>query len=91
MYGCLASADCLYGLLTADKQPDLVVLLGPFVDVEHPAVRDCTINKTFDAVFRDEVSCELAGSGGNPCIMAASHIMNLLMYQPPGSARQGRA
>ncbi len=42
-------------LVHAEKRPGLVVLLGPFVDTEHPAIKAGAVDKTFDAIFRDEV------------------------------------
>lgn len=37
-------------------KPDVVILLGPFVDVDAPSVEDGTLDVTFDAVFEKEVS-----------------------------------
>ncbi|XP_076889322.1 uncharacterized protein LOC143540040 [Bidens hawaiensis] len=37
------------------KQPQLLVLLGPFIDSEHPEIKKGTLNKTYDELFRLEV------------------------------------
>jgi DNA polymerase alpha subunit B len=37
-------------------KPDVVILLGPFVDVDAPPVQDGTLDETFDTVFEKEVS-----------------------------------
>ncbi|KAL1538983.1 hypothetical protein AAHA92_27662 [Salvia divinorum] len=34
------------------KQPQLLVLLGPFIDSDHPELKKGTINQTFDELFR---------------------------------------
>lgn len=41
----------------AEKQPDLLVLLGPFVDAKHPSIENGNIDTTFEGLFREEVSC----------------------------------
>ncbi|XP_051122291.1 uncharacterized protein LOC127245449 [Andrographis paniculata] len=37
------------------KQPQLLVLLGPFIDSDHPELRKGTVNQTFDEIFRLEI------------------------------------
>ncbi|KVH95673.1 hypothetical protein Ccrd_002246 [Cynara cardunculus var. scolymus] len=36
-------------------QPQLLVLLGPFIDSEHPEIKKGTLNRTYDELFRLEV------------------------------------
>mmetsp|Transcript_4249 Transcript_4249/g.9247 ORF Transcript_4249/g.9247 Transcript_4249/m.9247 type:complete len:633 (+) Transcript_4249:69-1967(+) len=55
------SEDVSYEPLTellkycSDKQADVLVLLGPFVDVEHPAVKDGRVDRTFEQLYKDEI------------------------------------
>ncbi|KAL8254299.1 hypothetical protein R6Q59_032520 [Mikania micrantha] len=37
------------------KQPQLLVLLGPFIDSEHPDIKKGALNKTYDELFRLEI------------------------------------
>nr|XP_043607408.1 DNA polymerase alpha subunit B [Erigeron canadensis] len=37
------------------KQPQLLVLLGPFIDSEHPEIKKGALNRTYDELFRVEV------------------------------------
>ncbi|PIN00093.1 DNA polymerase alpha-primase complex, polymerase-associated subunit B [Handroanthus impetiginosus] len=37
------------------NQPQLLVLLGPFIDSDHPEVRKGTVNQTFDEMFHLEI------------------------------------
>ncbi|KAL3835659.1 hypothetical protein ACJIZ3_010395 [Penstemon smallii] len=37
------------------KQPQLLVLLGPFVDSDHPELRKGTVDRTFDEIFHLEI------------------------------------
>ncbi|KAL5552508.1 hypothetical protein UlMin_039909 [Ulmus minor] len=37
------------------KMPQLLILLGPFVDSEHPEVKKGTIDKSFDEIFQFEI------------------------------------
>ncbi|XP_059657746.1 uncharacterized protein LOC132304194 [Cornus florida] len=37
------------------KQPQLLILLGPFIDSEHPEIRRGTVNRTFDEIFHVEI------------------------------------
>ncbi|KMT07540.1 hypothetical protein BVRB_6g151510 [Beta vulgaris subsp. vulgaris] len=41
------------------KQPQLLILLGPFVDSEHPEIKKATIDQTFDEVFDQEITRKL--------------------------------
>ena len=34
---------------------DQVLLMGPFVDVEHPSIKDGSLDVTFEQVFREQV------------------------------------
>ncbi|CAL1413478.1 unnamed protein product [Linum trigynum] len=37
------------------KQPQLLILLGPFVDSEHPEVKKGTVDRSFDEIFHMEI------------------------------------
>ncbi|XP_010250838.1 PREDICTED: DNA polymerase alpha subunit B isoform X2 [Nelumbo nucifera] len=37
------------------KQPQLLMLLGPFVDSEHPDIKKAAIDRSFEEVFHEEV------------------------------------
>ncbi|XP_077227230.1 DNA polymerase alpha 2 [Tasmannia lanceolata] len=37
------------------KQPQLLIMLGPFLDSEHPEIKKGTVNRSFDEIFRIEV------------------------------------
>lgn len=37
------------------KQPQLLVLLGPFIDSEHPEIKKGALNRTYDDLFRLEI------------------------------------
>ncbi|XP_031125202.1 DNA polymerase alpha subunit B [Ipomoea triloba] len=37
------------------KQPQLLVLLGPFIDSDHPEIKKATVHKTFDEIFQEEI------------------------------------
>ncbi|XP_058072274.1 uncharacterized protein LOC131221141 [Magnolia sinica] len=41
------------------KQPQLLVLLGPFLDSEHPDIKRGTVNQSFDEIFRVEILTRL--------------------------------
>ncbi|MCO5578485.1 hypothetical protein L7F22_032327 [Adiantum nelumboides] len=51
------------------KQPNLLLLMGPFVDSEHPQIKLGAADRTFQQIFMDEVGsrieeyCEEMGSG----------------------------
>lgn len=38
------------------RPPDVLVLLGPFVDANHPQVQDGTLAQTFEDTFRSQVT-----------------------------------
>ncbi|KAL5717740.1 hypothetical protein ACHQM5_010709 [Ranunculus cassubicifolius] len=73
------------------KQPQLLMLLGPFVDSEHPEIKAATVDRTFDDIFREEVLTRLQdyveymGSAARvilvPSIRDASH--DFVFPQPP--------
>ncbi|GFQ07420.1 DNA polymerase alpha subunit b [Phtheirospermum japonicum] len=64
------------------KQPQLLVLLGPFVDSDHPELRKGNVNQTFDEIFRlgileklqDYVEC--MGSAANVILMPSIRDAN---------------
>lgn len=72
------------------KQPQLLILLGPFIDSEHPDIKKATVNMTFDEMFRLEIIgrlqdyIEYMGSTANvilvPSIRDANH--DLVFPQP---------
>ncbi|XP_028081755.1 DNA polymerase alpha subunit B-like [Camellia sinensis] len=37
------------------KQPQLLLLLGPFIDSEHPKIKKGAVNRTFDEIFHLEI------------------------------------
>ncbi|KAE8732081.1 putative amino acid transporter [Hibiscus syriacus] len=37
------------------KSPQLLILLGPFIDSEHPQIKKGTVNLSFDDIFQSEV------------------------------------
>ncbi|KAI7996113.1 DNA polymerase alpha subunit B [Camellia lanceoleosa] len=37
------------------KQPQLLLLLGPFIDSEHPEIKKGAVNRSFDEIFRLEI------------------------------------
>ncbi|RAL53350.1 unnamed protein product [Cuscuta campestris] len=37
------------------KQPQLLVLLGPFIDSDHPEIKKANMHKTFDEMYQDEI------------------------------------
>ncbi|KAK3040809.1 hypothetical protein RJ639_029153 [Escallonia herrerae] len=37
------------------KQPQLLMLLGPFIDSDHPKIKKGTVDRTFDEIFRLEI------------------------------------
>ena len=53
--------DTLYEPLEAlldqcrQNTPDVLVLLGPFVDVNHPQIQDGTLPESFVSFFRSQV------------------------------------
>ncbi|KAL1808209.1 hypothetical protein ACET3Z_025199 [Daucus carota] len=75
------------------KQPQLLILLGPFIDSEHPEIKKGTVNRTFDELFHHEIlkriqdHVEYMGSAARvilvPSIRDASH--DFVFPQPPFS------
>uniref|UniRef100_A0A165YAE5 DNA polymerase alpha subunit B n=1 Tax=Daucus carota subsp. sativus TaxID=79200 RepID=A0A165YAE5_DAUCS len=75
------------------KQPQLLILLGPFIDSEHPEIKKGTVNQTFDELFHHEIlkriqdHVEYMGSAARvilvPSIRDASH--DFVFPQPPFS------
>ncbi|GKD15499.1 DNA polymerase alpha subunit B [Tanacetum coccineum] len=73
------------------KQPQLLVLLGPFIDSEHPEIKKGALNRTYDELFRLEILrrlqdyVEYMGSGARvvlvPSIRDAHH--DFVFPQPP--------
>ena len=45
----------------------MLLLMGPFVDLEHPAVKDGSLDRTFEQVFRDEVRHARSWQNSNLC------------------------
>lgn len=41
------------------KQPQLLILLGPFVDSEHPMIKKGAVDRTFSEIFYDEITKRL--------------------------------
>lgn len=53
----------LHALLAfcAQVKPDLLLLLGPFVDAEHPLIADNLADRPFGRIFQESVSaCSLS-------------------------------
>ncbi|XP_010531637.1 PREDICTED: DNA polymerase alpha subunit B isoform X2 [Tarenaya hassleriana] len=77
------------------KSPQLLVLLGPFVDSDHPEIKKGTVDATFDEVFQTEVLSKLQdyaecmGSEARvvlvPSIRDANH--DFVFPQPPFDIR----
>ncbi|PWA36219.1 DNA polymerase alpha 2 [Artemisia annua] len=73
------------------KQPQLLVLLGPFIDSEHPDIKKGALNRTYDELFRLEILrrlqdyVEYMGSAARvvlvPSIRDAHH--DFVFPQPP--------
>lgn len=73
------------------KQPQLLLLMGPFIDSEHPEIKKGTVNKTFDEIFRLEILgrlqdyVEYMGSSARvilvPSVRDANH--DFVFPQPP--------
>ncbi|GKE08649.1 DNA polymerase alpha subunit B, partial [Tanacetum coccineum] len=73
------------------KQPQLLVLLGPFIDSEHPEIQKGALNRTYDELFRLKILrrlqdyVEYMGSAARvvlvPSIRDAHH--DFVFPQPP--------
>ncbi|PKA50073.1 hypothetical protein AXF42_Ash021104 [Apostasia shenzhenica] len=37
------------------RQPQLLILMGPFIDSEHPEIKKGTVDRSFDEIFRTEI------------------------------------
>ena len=54
--------DLAYGPLKAllqhcqQQQPDVLLLMGPFVDADHPKIQDGQLQQTFSELFWSQVS-----------------------------------
>ncbi|CAL5338647.1 unnamed protein product [Camellia sinensis] len=59
------------------KQPQLLLLLVPFIDSEHPEIKKGAVNRTFDEIFRLEILGRYMGSAARvtlvPSIRDANH------------------
>lgn len=70
---------------------DQVLLLGPFVDAEHPMVREGLLSATFDQVFRDEVREERKDRGSviglvhSSCHRVETFASRRSLYRPRGA------
>lgn len=71
---------------------DQVLLLGPFVDAEHPMVREGLLSATFDQVFRDEVGREeqkdrgyVIGSVHSTCHRVLAFASRRSLYRSHGA------
>jgi DNA polymerase alpha subunit B len=41
--------DALIEVLT-EEPPDILMLIGPFVDLKHPVIQSCSVEKSFEEV-----------------------------------------
>ncbi|KAK9825396.1 hypothetical protein WJX81_000373 [Elliptochloris bilobata] len=70
--------DCAYAPLeallawAAAARPDVLLLLGPFVDAEHPAVAGGLLPETFDALFAEQVLSHVEAYARGPG--AGAHV-----------------
>ncbi|KAL6583125.1 hypothetical protein OROMI_005203 [Orobanche minor] len=73
------------------KQPQLLILLGPFIDSDHPELRKGTVNQTFDEMFSLEILgklqdyVEYMGSAAHVILMPSVRDANhdFVFPQPP--------
>ena len=65
----------------AEQKPDVVILMGPFIDSEHPLVKsgdfdledvDMTIDGTIDDLFREKISRQIRRIENSCVIMIPS-------------------
>ncbi|KAH7286032.1 hypothetical protein KP509_33G056000 [Ceratopteris richardii] len=60
------------------KQPNLLLLMGPFIDSEHPQIKQGTVDRTFEEIFAEEVVvrieeyCEQMGTGARVVLMPST-------------------
>ncbi|EPS73745.1 hypothetical protein M569_01012 [Genlisea aurea] len=55
------------------NRPHLLVLLGPFIDSDHPEIRKGTMNQTFDELFETRILRKLQDYAD--CVSPSSHII----------------
>lgn len=73
------------------KQPQLLILLGPFVDSEHPEIKKATFNRSFNEVFHQEIMRRLQDHveymGSSPRVLLVPSIRDVnhdfVFPQPP--------
>ncbi|CAI5480154.1 unnamed protein product, partial [Closterium sp. Yama58-4] len=73
------------------RPPDVLLLMGPFIDREHPDARDGCVDQTYEALFQQHIRtqvedyCERAGGSCKvlllPSLRDAHHTM--IFPQPP--------
>ena len=62
------SEDLEYAPLAAllavcrQRRPDVLVVLGPFVDAEHPLLTQGTVDLTFEDIFESQVGLQVISS-----------------------------
>lgn len=75
-------------------RPNLLILMGPFVDSEHPQIKQGTVGKLFSHIFQEEIRmrvedyCEEMGDGCR-IVLVPSHRdahHDLIFPQPPFDA-----
>ncbi|KAG0570128.1 hypothetical protein KC19_6G140800 [Ceratodon purpureus] len=75
-------------------RPNLLILMGPYVDSEHPQIKQGTVNKSFSHIFQEEIRmrveeyCEEMGDGCR-VVLVPSHRdahHDLIFPQPPFDA-----
>ena len=54
----------------AARRPDALLLLGPFVDAEHPLAASGALAVTFDALFQSQVHLECSCHAPAACCQA---------------------
>eukprot|EP01018_Ginkgo_biloba_P022864 Gb_31734 [translate_table: standard] len=73
------------------KRPNLIILLGPFVDSEHSQIRTGTVDRFFGQIFQEEVCarlrdyCEEVGSGARVVLVPSTRDAHhdFVFPQPP--------
>ncbi|ONK57978.1 uncharacterized protein A4U43_C09F6390 [Asparagus officinalis] len=64
------------------RQPQLLILMGPFVDSEHPEIKKGTVDRTFDEIFHVEIIrrlqdyTEFMGSSARVILMPSTRDAN---------------
>ena len=51
------------------RRPDVLVLLGPFVDAEHPLLAQGTVDLTFEDIFESQVGPQVVPSTCRPLLL----------------------